>query len=274
MRYTFVPLLTVLALAHPLSSATASEIESRTVDLEAQELVHEILARVPQETLSASGELNIRDQNGKRRKIPFTHAITAAPDGWKSVYQVQADPGAKGGADRLEVIHRIGQCNEYLYWRNFGDPASREHPARLADGTASFPFAESDFWLSDLGLEFFYWPEQRLIRGNKITMRNGRPFKTLESVNPNPSGSNYARVVSRIDTEFSALTQAEAFDSKGAIHKVFALKSVKQGRVKKMEIRDEKMDTRTTIEFFYESDEETGGADAFEGASPIEATGR
>ncbi|MDA1275878.1 MAG: outer membrane lipoprotein-sorting protein [Verrucomicrobia bacterium] len=256
MHNAFTRLISVSSLALSLCFAIASEVESGTVDPEAMELVDEILSQVPAETLSASGELNIRDQNGKRRKVQFTHAITAEPGGWKSVYQVQTEPGSHGGADRLEVIHRIGQPNEYLYWNNFRDPATREHPVQLKGDAAAFPFAGSDFWLSDLGLAFLDWPEQRLIRGNKITMQNGRPFKTLESVNPNPVGSNYARVVSRIDSEYSGLIQAEAFDSDRKLHKVFSLKSVKHGRVNKMEIRNEKQDTRTTIEFFYETDEE------------------
>ena len=31
------------------------------------------------------------------------------------------------------------------------------------DGTM-IPFVGSDFWLGDLGLEFFHWPEQKVLK--------------------------------------------------------------------------------------------------------------
>ena len=45
------------------------------------------------------------------------------------------------------------------------------------------PFANSDFWLGDLGLEFFHWPEQKILPKPTNLVR-GRDYTLLESTNP------------------------------------------------------------------------------------------
>ena len=46
------------------------------------------------------------------------------------------------------------------------------------------PFAGSDFWLCDLGLEFFHWPQQKVL---KKEFHRQCACTVLESTNPNPS---------------------------------------------------------------------------------------
>ena len=46
------------------------------------------------------------------------------------------------------------------------------------------PFAGSDFWIADLGLEFFHWPEQKVL---KKEFRRNCSCVVLESTNPNPA---------------------------------------------------------------------------------------
>ena len=121
-------------------------------------------------------------------------------------------------------------------------------PIRLNGEQATIPFAGTDFWLSDLGLDFLHWPKQRLIRYDKPAMRNTRPCKVLESLNPNLAEKNYARVVSWIDAEYGGVIAADAYDSKGKKFKIFSLKSFKKGQVTGMQIRNEKTDTKTYLE--------------------------
>ena len=120
------------------------------------------------------------------------------------------------------------------------------------------PFAGTDFWLTDLGLEFLHWPQQRLVKDAKITMRLGRPCKVLESTNPRPVEGVYGRVISWIDSELGNLIYAEAYDVQNKRYKVFSLNGFKKvnGRwqVKDMVLRDDKADSRTHLEFSFQAE--------------------
>ena len=112
------------------------------------------------------------------------------------------------------------------------------------------PFANSDFWLGDLGLEFLRWPGQKILRGE--TMR-GVLCKVLESTNPNPPTNGYSRVVTWIDNESLGIVQAKAYDAKGNLLKDFYPNDVKkvngQWQVGSMEIYNVQTRSRTTLKF-------------------------
>ena len=112
------------------------------------------------------------------------------------------------------------------------------------------PFLGSDFWAVDLGLEFFHWPEQKIL---KHEMRRGRACQMLESTNPSPTTNGYARVVSWIDNESSGIVHAEAYDVTGKVRKEFDPKSFKkvngQWQLQEMEIRNDQTGSRTRLEF-------------------------
>ncbi|HEX5398095.1 MAG TPA: outer membrane lipoprotein-sorting protein [Verrucomicrobiae bacterium] len=111
-------------------------------------------------------------------------------------------------------------------------------------------FAGSDFWICDLGLEFFHWPDQKILRGE--TMRT-RFCKVLESTNPNPSTNGYSRVVSWIDNESLGIVQAKAYDAKGELLKDFYPKDVKkvdgQWQVGRLDIYNIQTGSHTRLEF-------------------------
>jgi hypothetical protein len=112
------------------------------------------------------------------------------------------------------------------------------------------PFAHSDFWLCDLGLEFFHWPEQKILKKEN---RRSRVCNVLESTNPNPSTNGYSRVVSWIDSESGGIVHAEAFDAQNKLLKIFDPKSFKkvngQWELQEMEIRNVRTGSRSRIEF-------------------------
>ena len=111
-------------------------------------------------------------------------------------------------------------------------------------------FAGSDFWLADLGLEFFHWPQQKLL---KKQFRSNCGCSVLESVNPNPSANGYSRVVTWIDEESLGVVQAEAYNSKNKLLKQFYPKDIKkvngQWQVQTMDISNVQTRSRTRIEF-------------------------
>ncbi len=120
----------------------------------------------------------------------------------------------------------------------------------LARADLSFPFAGSDFWLCDLGLEFFHWPEQKILKRENS---RGRVCKVLESTNPNPSTNGYSRVVSWIDEETLGIVQAYAYDAQGKKLKEFYPKDFKkvdgQWQVGMMEMDNVQTGSRSRIEF-------------------------
>ena len=117
---------------------------------------------------------------------------------------------------------------------------------------AMIPFANSDFWIADLGLEFFHWSAQKILPKPTNLVR-GREYTLLESTNPNPSTNGYSRVLSWIDKESGGILEAEAYDAQGKLLKVFEPKSFKkvdgQWELQEMEIRNVQTGSRTRLEF-------------------------
>ena len=115
------------------------------------------------------------------------------------------------------------------------------------------PFAGSDFWLVDLGLDFLHWPQQRVIRKQ---MRKNLFCDVLESTNPHPAPGAYSRVVSWIAVnrpEEIVVVHADAYDSNDKLLKEFDPKRVQKingaWQLEEMEIRNRQAGTRTRIEF-------------------------
>ena len=88
-----------------------------------------------------------------------------------------------------------------------------------------FPWAGSDFSLGDLGLEFFHWPTQKVL---KKEIHRSCACTVLESTNPNPSTNGYSRVVSWVDTESLGIVEAYAYDANGKKLKNFYPKDIKK----------------------------------------------
>jgi hypothetical protein len=84
-------------------------------------------------------------------------------------------------------------------------------------------------------------------------MRRGRSCRVLESINPKRVPGGYSRVVAWIDVETDGLIRAEAFDQDNKLLKEFSVGSFKKVKGKwelqDMEIRNERTDSRTRLEF-------------------------
>jgi hypothetical protein len=125
-------------------------------------------------------------------------------------------------------------------------------PFLHSDNEMLVPFAHSDFWLCDFGLEFFHWPAQKVLP-KTTNLKRGREYTLLESTNPNPATNGYSRVLSWIDKETGGILEAEAYDFNGKLLKDFAPKSFKkvngQWELQEMEIRNVQTGSRTRLEF-------------------------
>ena len=176
--------------------------------------------------------------------IPIESRIDVCDTGWTVTYQTKG--GDSQPPQRLAIEYKPGRLPVYRYaeGKELGTLRVLE-PHEL-----TLPLAGSDFYLMDLGLQFFHWPTQRLV---KLEMRKSRSCRVLESVNPRPQPGGYARVLSWIDVESNGLIIAEAYDQAGKLQKRFELESVKKvdGRwkVDMVEIRNPKAKTRTELRF-------------------------
>lgn len=224
------------------------------VDPEAIAFVREMLAQRPARPFSIWGLFHLRHGDGRRSQVPVNFFVRLGEETWESVYETGATPNE--GRRQLFITHRVTEPNRYELFEVSLD-GSKTNSMVFTGNEAAVPFAGTDFWMSDLGMEFLHWPEQRQIRDAKITMKWGRPMKVIESINPRPGPRGYSRVVSWIDSELGSLTRAEAYDVEGKRFKVFELKSFKKvnGRweVKEMEIRNDKTDSRTRLEFQFDT---------------------
>ena len=151
------------------------------------------------------------------------------------------------------IIHDYTNCI-YLYSTTFNptpiDKTKLALPTAISGSALFEPFCDSDFWVCDLGLEFFHWPAQKIL---KKEFRRNCSCAVLESTNPNPSPNGYSRVVSWIDEESLGIVMAEAYDAQGKLLKEFYPKDVKkvngQWQVQSMQIENVQTGSRTRLEF-------------------------
>ncbi len=201
-----------VAHAETTNSLTDAEIQGRA-------LAQKILAQRPAENSTNTGVLDIHNDNGKRTKIPFFCETVVTGTNWQSIYSTVACNSiygvtAIGGAyfGQVAVVHSAGQRNLYELSNVKLPPTETNSSIYLSDGQMIAPFANSDFWLCDLGLEFFHWPQQKVL---KKEFHRQCACMVLESTNPNPSADAYSRVVCWIDEDSLGIVEAYAYDAQG-----------------------------------------------------------
>ena len=213
-----------------------------------QELARELRSSIPADAGEFTGTLHIY-KPGSTNTVPIQCKIDMRPSGWAVTYETKA--GGSQPPQRLVIEHAPDKPNAYLY----AEGKDLNNLRRLKAHELTVPLAGSDFYLMDLGLEFFHWPKQRLV---KIEMRRSRSCRVLESINPNPSPGSYSRVLSWIDVESHGLLNAEAFSQDNQEFKAFEVGSFKKVRGKwqlqNVKIRNNKAKTRTDLQFNLETD--------------------
>jgi hypothetical protein len=237
-------LFAVGAMAETTNDLSDAEIQGRN-------LAQQLLEQIPATNSIQTGVLKIRDAKNNQVNVPLKW-ITGGdvPDQKVCLYEAN-------WTNRTERLFIFRTRNVYFYGANsnsvmtFDDfPVVGNRSHQLSGAEIMMPFAHSDFWIADLGLEFFHWPEQKIL---KHEMKRGRSCQVLESTNPNPSTNGYSRVVSWIDNETLGIVHAEAYDFKNKLLKEFDPKSFKKvnGRweLQEMEIRNIQTGSRTRLEF-------------------------
>lgn len=201
-----------------------------------RELAQRLRALRPEGGFTNTGKLFIRASKKQRWEVNYTCRVVVTETNWTSYYAAARGTNALPG---FSVEHRAEQAN--IYRDDGGNVFSR--------GQLDVAFAGSDFWIADIGLEFFHWPEQRVL---KWEMKRSMGCKVLESRNPDSHGG-YAWVLSWVHEESGGLVQAEAYDAEGKLVKEFRpteLEKVNGRReLKEMEIENVKTGSVTRLVF-------------------------
>jgi hypothetical protein len=236
-----VPFL-LLGLAISLPFALAGE------PADGATLAAELRNQRPAERIETSGTLKIRTATGRKTEIPVRMETTSAGPTWTVTYASSETPDSS--PEMLQVVHREGATSAYYYTKANRGEALPSTPTPVSTPQLTRPFAGTDFWLCDLGLEFLHWPNQRLVKNE---MRKGRSCRVLESTPDSSYPTEYSRVLSWIDIESGGLLRAEAYDRDHKLLKEFSVRSFqrvsKAWQLKEIEIRNERTDTRTRLEF-------------------------
>lgn len=217
-------LTSVLVGLNFISIPAAAADSSEPVDPLA--LVAELREQRPGTNSEMSAVLTIRAKGRSKQQFSVQLATRVEPDFWNTRYEIRSVKPKESEAilEVIEVTHFDGKPPRYD-WKG-GVPSGAGTGS--VEGTASQfeagtreslrPFGGSDFWLADLGLEFLYWPEHKIVgrqvrRTRDCFMLESRPAKVVEG--------GYARVVSWIDVKTRQLVRAEAFDGSGRNVKMF-----------------------------------------------------
>jgi hypothetical protein len=201
-------------------------------EIQGRALVQKILSLPPENNYTNTGVLEIRDGAGKRVQISVQFKTIIGGASWKSVYSTEitntsaADPAFnRNYYSKLTVIHSGDRSSIYEIPNVNSPPAETNSLVRLTGAQLTAPFARSDFWLCDLGLEFFQWPQQKIL---KKEFHHNCACEVLESTNPNPTADGYSRVVSWIDEDSLGIVEAFAYDINGKKLKNFYPKSLEK----------------------------------------------
>jgi hypothetical protein len=248
-----------LLITWGVAAATTNGLSD--AEMQGRSLAQQLLDQWPATNFTQTGVLKIRDGKGKRLEVPVQFQISVTGSNWQAVYSTQIT-GTNGGADfgrthfgRLMITHSGDRPNLYQVPNINPPPTETNEFFNLAGNQTMSSFAGSDFWIADLGLEFFHWPAQKLL---KKEFKRSRGCSVLKSTNPSPSPNGYAWVISWIDNEGGGIVQAEGYDANGKRLKEFAPKSFKkvngQWELQEMEICNVQTGSRTRLEFDLKKD--------------------
>lgn len=217
-------------------------------DRDGQDIAAKLRDAAPDRESEYHGVLLITPRDGKATEIPIHSKITLTPTNWMVTYRAKNE----AGSETLAITHSPNQPNHYQLQIAGRQGTSSEESTTLKREELNRPFAGSDFWIIDLGLEFAHWPRQRKVKNE---MRRSRSCNVLESINPNAGAASYARVLTWVDVETGGIVRAEAFDrledSRPA--KEFELGSLRkvdgQHQLESMKIRSKKTGQETELKF-------------------------
>jgi hypothetical protein len=232
------------------TGAVAAANEPSDAEREGRRFVEQLLQQRPAENSIFTGVLKIRDGKSRRAVVPVKCQVIVTATNWLSVYEAWPQTNTSQTIT-LIVTHDDTNPNQYQLTESAGSGQRVATPTALTGGQTMIPFAGSDFWVADLGMEFFHWPAQKVL---KKELRSSQSCTVLESASLKPDATGYVRVVSWIGTETGGIIHADAYDAKGKLLKQFEPKVVVKDvnghwQLQEMEIRNTQTGSRTSLKF-------------------------
>jgi hypothetical protein len=226
-------------------------------EIQGRQFVQKILSQLPTENYTNTGTLQMRDGNGRRVEVPVQFEVLAGKSSWEALYSTHITNAINGDTTfgrayfaQLTVLHSEDQPNVYKIPNINPPPTETNNFIYLTGNQTMIPFAGSDFWCCDLGLEFFHWPEQKVL---KKEFHRQCACTVLESTNPNPSAKGYSRVVCWIDNDSFGIVEAFAYDVDGKKLKNFYPKNLEkvngQYQVESMVMENLQTGSKSVLEF-------------------------
>jgi hypothetical protein len=222
------------AAAHSQTNAlTDAEIQGRA-------LAQKIFEQQPMEDFTNTGIIKVKNSSGKKLETKFEMKVCVRTNGWFSTF-ITAHTNDLDPYEELDIPH----LNNNKYTCGYGGRT----------GSRIESFANSDFSAPDLGLFFFYWPQQKVL---KKEIHRSCGCIVLESTSPYPTNgdsifSNYSRVVAWIDNDSLGIVEAYAYDAKGKLLKDFYPKDFKkvngQWQVQTLVMENVQTGSKSRIEF-------------------------
>ena len=198
-----------------------------------------------------SGALKTKGRRGKRSSLALRLTTDVKDGQWQSIFQA-TDP-TSGAVSQLTILRSPEKGPQYYLASAPNKNIPFEHGEPLAPDEAMASFAGSNFWMVDLGLGFFYWPTQTLLRDARIKMRKGISCFVLESQRGGTVDNGYTRVRSWISRDHGGLIYAEAYGVNGKRIKTFEVSDVEKinGEWKLKELRIRNEIARSTTELMF-----------------------
>jgi len=259
---------TILFCVYSVAAETTND--STEALIQGRKLALQILEQRPSENFTNTGVLKIQGAGRGSLEIPIQFSVILTPTSWRSIYEAQFT----NGVETLEITHPLQQQAKlegdipdfHGGGKIFMPDLSNQLIGVLKNHTHSFPtasrsntetwitsaqsFANSDFSVFDLGLEFFHWPQQRIL---KKEFHRQCACMVLESTNPAPVTNGYSRVVSWIDEDTLGIVEANAYDVNGKKLKDFYPKDFKkvngQWQVQSLVMENLQTGSRSRLEF-------------------------
>jgi len=215
-------------------------------EIQGHQLAQQLCDLRPAESFTNTGVLEIRDGKGNRTNYPAKCTVIVEATNWDCIYEAiqRSKTDQPIWVYILSVTHSERKPNNYITFVDHGLGAS------IPNSETMLPFCHSDFWLADLGLEFFHWPQQKVL---KKEVHRSCGCTVLESTNPNPTTNGYSRVVSWIDNDSLGIVEAYAYDANGKKLKNFYPKNLEkvngQYQVQSMVMENLQTGSKTHLEF-------------------------
>lgn len=226
--------LSALARSQDVAPAAPTSLDPA---LTGQQLAARLLAQRPANDFTNHGTLKIRGRDLGNTNLPLVCITQVSGPDWTAKY--------RAGQTTLVITHPDHSPARYFLTTAGEPPRELTRPDELATA-----FAGSDFQVGDLGLDFFQWPGQRIL---KRDVHRSRGCIILESSRPNPPPGGYAKVQAWIDEETLGIVEAEAYDPTGQEWKDFYPKDFTKVngayQVGTLVMKDELSGSKTQLDF-------------------------